>query len=72
MRTLLLFVPSLGFGLIALVFSALALDLGEEDSSGRAIRNRVATWTAVGAAILCALSLLGAAGILVLEVTPGD
>lgn len=73
MRTLLFFVPSLAFGLVALVSSALAMDLGRQSSESELVtRNKAATWVAVSAAVLCALSLLAAFGILVLEATPGD
>lgn len=73
MRTLLFFVPSLAFGLVALVSSALAMDLGRQSSESElATRNKVATWVAMGAAMLCAFSLLAAFVVLLLETTSGD
>lgn len=68
MTRLLLFVPALSLGLVALVSSAVAFDLGRPGEAGATRRNRVATWVAVAAAVLCALSLLAAIAVLVVEV----
>jgi len=65
---MLLFVPALGFGIAALVSSALALGSGPRAQEETMVRNRVAITVAVVAACLCALSLLAGAGLLVLHV----
>jgi uncharacterized protein YqhQ len=73
-RPLLFFVPALSFGLVALVFSALAFK-GDQmrDPEEVIVRNRHATQVAVVAVVLCALSLLFGAGLLVLQAFPlGD
>jgi hypothetical protein len=73
-RSLLLFVPALSFGLVALVSSALAFrgdQIGDPEEA--IVRNRRATLVAVVAVVLCALSLLVGAGLLVLQAFPlGD
>jgi len=70
-RSLLLFVPALGFGLAAVVASALALGGDRMENADAAIaRSRLVTWVAVLAAVLCALSLLAACGLLFLQAFP--
>ena len=74
MRSLLLFVPALFFGLVAVVSSALAL-AGDQvgDPEQAVIRNRRATRVAVVAAVLCGLSLMAGAFLFVLQLFPlGD
>lgn len=73
-RWMLLFAPALGFGLAALVSSAVALGLGlgPRAREEAMVRNRTAVTVAVVAAVLCALSLLAGAGLLVLEALPRD
>ena len=74
MRSLLLFVPALSFGLVALVSSALTFK-GDQigDPEEVVVRNRLATQVAVVAVFLCALSLLVGAGLLILQALPlGD
>jgi Na+-driven multidrug efflux pump len=65
---MLLFAPALGFGIAALVASALAFGSGARVREETMVRNRVAITVAVVAACLCALSLLAGAGLLVLDV----
>lgn len=74
MSSLLLFVPAFGFGLIALVFSALAFKGDQmKDPEEVVVRNRLATQVALVAVVLCVLSLLVGAGLLVLQALPlGD
>ena len=75
MRPLLLFVPALFFGLVALVSSALAFNGNGDrikDPEGMVVRNRYATQIAVVAVVLCALSLLIGAGLLISRALPGD
>jgi hypothetical protein len=73
-RSLLLFVPALFFGLVAVVSSALAF-AGDEmgDREEAVLRNRRATRVAVVAAVLCGLTLVAGAGLFVLQLFPlGD
>jgi uncharacterized membrane protein len=69
--SLLLFVPALFFGLVALVSSALAFK-GDQigDPEEAVARNRQATQVAVVAVVLCALSLLVGAGLLIMQAFP--
>lgn len=74
MRPLLLFVPALFFGLAALVSSALAFK-GDQmrDPEEVIVRNRLASQVALVAVVLCALSLLVGAGLLIMQALPlGD
>lgn len=74
MRVLLLFVPALSFGLIALVSSALAF-MGDQtrDPEEVVVRSRIATQVALVAVVLCALSLAVGAGLLISQALPfGD
>jgi hypothetical protein len=67
-RALLLFVPTFVFALVAVGASAWAMsDEGGGDGREATARNRIATLVAVVAAVLCALSLLAAAVLLVLH-----
>jgi hypothetical protein len=70
-RSLLLFVPALFFGLLALVSSALAFKGDQLRDPEEVIgRNRLASQVAI---VLCALSLLAGAGLLILQALPlGD
>ncbi len=71
MRSLLPFVPALGFGLAAVVASALALGGDRMEDTDEAIaRSRLVTWVAVIAAVLCALSLLAGCGLYILQTRP--
>ncbi|HET8955506.1 MAG TPA: hypothetical protein VFN18_07600 [Solirubrobacterales bacterium] len=73
MSSPLLFAPALFFGLVALLSSALAFrGDGLGDREEMVVRNRHATLVAVVAAVLCALSLLAGAGLLILQALPGD
>jgi hypothetical protein len=65
---MLLFAPAVGFGIAALVSSALPLGSGPRAREEAMVRNRVAITVAVVAACLCALSLPAGAGLLVLHV----
>ena len=74
MRVLLLFVPALSFGLVALVSSALAFQ-GDQtgDPEEVVVRNRIATQVALVAVVLCALSLAVGAALLIWQALPvGD
>jgi hypothetical protein len=64
----LLFAPAFGFGLVAVIFSALALR-GDQMKDPEAVvaRSRLASQIALVAAILCALSLLVGGATFVLE-----
>ena len=74
MRSLLLFAPTLFFGLVALVSSALAFrgdQMGDPEEA--VLHSRRITRVAVVAVVLCALSLLAGAGLFVLRLFPlGD
>lgn len=74
MRSLLLFVPALGFGLAAVVASALALGGDQMENPDEAIaRSRLVTWVSLLATVLCVLSLLVGGGLLLLQALPaGD
>jgi len=73
-RSLLLFAPTLFFGLVALVSSALAFrgdQMGDPEEA--VLHSRRITRVAVVAVVLCALSLLAGAGLFVLRLFPlGD
>ena len=73
MRLFLLFVPSLVFGLAALAAAAMALESRQgRDAEEVLARNRIASLLAVVAAVLCAISLLAAGGLLLVQAVPGD
>jgi hypothetical protein len=64
----LLFAPSFVFGLTALAAAALALESRQGSNAEEVIgRNRIASLVAVVAAVLCALSLLVAAGFFLID-----
>lgn len=73
-RWMLLFAPALAFGLVALIASVLAFGGGQvKDPEEVIFRSRLATWVAVVAVVLCTLSLLAGAGLLILQAFPqGD
>ncbi|HEX5988645.1 MAG TPA: hypothetical protein VFY75_00340 [Solirubrobacterales bacterium] len=71
MRSLLLFAPALGFGLAAVVASALALGGDRMENTDEAVaRSRLVTWVALLATVLCALSLLVGCALLFLQTLP--